>query len=306
MIAWNQSLEMGVESLDQEHQELFHISRQMLERMESRGHEESTRKFVLREGLRFINGYYDSHAAQEEAYMKSIGYEGYALHRMLHDDFRRVQLPKYEKLLEKGDCTREDVQNFIGYGVGWLLEHVATADLAIVGKGVLSQSPKATTNDANTMERELNQLFAATLNIHANAKIVSKKYQGESFGRTLCQKFTYRKDGKNITVISGIERIFLLEAARMLYGDEVQDETELILSTVESFSAHFWESFSRQTTGYRGRIDIVENRFLFGSALPDELKKIRPELSVLFTSDKGKFFVSSDSKEFFLPQAASA
>lgn len=281
MIVWNKSLEMGVESLDQEHQEhqeLFHISRQMLERMDARGHEASTRKFVLREGLRFINGYFDSHAAREEAYMKQIGYEGYALHRMLHDDFRRVQLPKYEKLLEKGDCTKEDVWNFIGYGVGWLLEHVATADLAIVGKGVLSQSPKASTDDATTLEREINQLFIATLNIEANAKIVSKKYQGEAFGRTLCQKFTYQKDGK----------------------------TMLILSTVESFSAHFWESLSRQTTGYRDHIRIQENRFLVGHTLPDELKRIRPELSVLFTSDKGKFFVACDSKDFFFPETVVA
>ena len=306
MIVWNKSLEMGVESLDQEHQELFHISRQMLERMDARGHEASTRRFVLREGLRFINGYFDSYAAREEAYMKQIGYEGYALHRMLHDDFRRVQLPKYEKLLEKGDCTKEDVWNFIGYGVGWLLEHVATANLAIVGKGALSQSPKASTDDATTLEREINQLFTATLNIEANAKIVSKKYQGEAFGRTLCQKFTYQKDGKTITLISGIERIFLLDVARMLYGNEVQDETELILSTVESFSAHFWESLSRQTTGYRDHIRIQENRFLVGHTLPDELKRIRPELSVLFTSDKGKFFVACDSKDFFFPEAVVA
>ena len=107
-------------------------------------------------------------------------------------------------------------------------------------------------------------------------------------------------------MISGIERIFLLDVARMLYGNEVQDETELILSTVESFSAHFWESLSRQTTGYRDHIRIQENRFLVGHTLPDELKRIRPELSVLFTSDKGKFFVACDSKDFFFPETVVA
>ncbi len=306
MIVWNQSLEMGVEALDQEHQELFRIARQMLDRMDSRGHEASTRKFVLREGLRFINGYFDSNAAREEVYMKQIGYEGYALHRMLHDDFRRVQLSKYEKLLEKGDCTREDVWNFIGYGVGWLLEHVATADLAIVGKGVFSQPPKAGTGDATALEREINQLFTATLNIQAHAKIISQSYQGESFGKTLAQKFTYQKDGQTVTVISGIERSFLLDVAKMFYGDEVQDETELILSTVESFSSHFWESLSRQTSGYQDHIKIGEHRFLVGRSLPDELQKIQPELSVLFTSDNGKFFLACDHKDFFLPEAVGA
>ena len=188
---------MGVESLDQEHQELFHISRQMLERMDARGHEASTRRFVLREGLRFINGYFDSHAAREEAYMKQIGYEGYALHRMLHDDFRRVQLPKYEKLLEKGDCTKEDVWNFIGYGVGWLLEHVATADLAIVGKGVLSQSPKASTDDATTLEREINQLFTATLKHRGKCQNCKQKVPGGSFWQDFVPKIHLSKRWEN-------------------------------------------------------------------------------------------------------------
>lgn len=295
MITWSEKYQMGVPELDEEHWQLFRISQQILQRVKTRGDEAPMRMFVLREGLNYLHGYFAHHAAREEAYMRRIGYGGYALHKMQHEDFQNTQLVKYQRIADSGVCSREDVWDFVGSGIGWLLEHIATADMAIVGKGVLSGPPRTAVNET-ALEREINLLLAATLNIEANARIVSAHYAGEPFGKAICQKFIYRRGMQESTVISGIERSFLLSVAKMLYGDHVEDEMDLVLSTVEEFSAQFWITLSRQLTGDYEKIDIRENRFLLTQSLSDELRKLRPAVSILFTSDLGRMFISSDSE----------
>lgn len=295
MITWSETYRMGVPELDEDHRQLFQISEQILKRVKTRGDEAPMRMFVLREGLNYLHGYFAHHAAREESYMRRIGYPGYALHKMQHEDFQNNQLAKYQKIADSGVCSQEDVWEFVGSGIGWLLEHIATADLAIVGKGVLSGPPKADVNKT-ALEREINLLLAATLNIEANAKIISTQYAGEPFGRAVCQRFVYRRGEQASTVISGIERSFLLSVAKMLYGDHVEDEMDLVLSTVEEFSAQFWITLSRQLTGNYEKIDILENHFLLAQSLSDELRNLHPVVSILFTSDLGKFFISSDSE----------
>ena len=294
MIAWNDNFIMGVEALDEEHKQLFRLAEQILNRIRTQGSSPSMRMFVLREGLNYLQGYFDRHAVQEEAYMRQIGYPDYALHKMQHEGFRRVQMTKYRRMVDSGFCSREDIMDFVGSGIGWLLEHIATADMAIVGKGILNGKAEMDL-DISVLERELDRLFAATLNIEANTKVINRRYGGEPFGKTVCQKFIYSVGERNITVISGIERTFLLDVARSLYGDYVEDEMDLVLSTLEAFSANFWITLCRQLTGSCSRIDVREKHFLVSGSLAEELQRLRPTVSMLFTSDQGKFFVASDS-----------
>lgn len=225
--------------------------------------------------------------------MRSIGYEGYALHKMLHDDFQNGQLIKYRQIIESGQCRESDVWDFIGSGVGWLLEHIATADMAIVGKGILTQPPRPRM-DYTALEQEINLLFASTLNIEANAKIASPQYTGEYFGKAVHQKMIYETEVGEISVISGIERSFLLDIGRMLYGGAPEDEVELLLSTIQIFGGHFWGTLGQRFAGNNSRISIKESRMLLGKTLTEEFRQLRPTTSLLFTSDKGKFFVSSN------------
>ena len=296
MITWNEHYQMGVPELDQEHRQLFRIAEGILRRVRTQGEDPATRMFVLREGLNYLQGYFAQHAAQEEAYMRRIGYDGYALHKRMHSDFEAVQMAKYRAIVQSGACTREDVWDFVGTGIGWLLDHIATADLAIVGRGVLAE-PVRESLDTAALERELDQLFAATLNLTANVKVLRTWYTGEPFGKAVCQRIRYRAGEEEITVLSGIERSFLLEVARGLYGGEAEDEMDLVLSTLEMFGAQFWIFLGRQLTGNRREVSVRENRFLPSSALAGELEALRPTLSILFTSDLGRFFVASSSAQ---------
>ena len=305
MLIWNENYLMGVEELDNDHRHMFQIAEQILNRVRERSDDPAMRIFIIREGLKYLHGYFFRHAAQEEAYMRKIGYEGYALHKMQHDDFQKIQMAKYQKIVASGTCSKEDVWDFIGSGVGWLLEHIATADMAIVGKGVLQKTVAADASVA-TLENEINLLCIATLNINAYVKVVNTNYTGESFGKAVCQKIVYEKDGQETTVISGVERSFILYVAKMLYGGSVEDEMDLILSTLEVFGAQFWITLSRQLTGSSSMITIKENHFIMGGTLQEELQKLEPAISVLFTSGKGQFFLSSSSKQLFQPQNQNA
>ena len=81
----------------------------------------------------------------------------------------------------------------------------------------------------------------------------------------------------------------------MLYGDETGDEMELVLPTLQMFSANFWRTLGMRFAGNTDCIDLQESRFIIGKQLPTELEQLNPKISVLFTSDKGKFFLASDS-----------
>ena len=294
MITWSDNYIMGIEQFDHEHKQLFRLAEQILSKMRLSNRSGSdTHMFVIREAVTYINSYFERHAKAEEAYMRSIGYEGYALHKMLHDDFQNGQLVKYRQIIESGQCRESDVWDFIGSGVGWLLEHIATADMAIVGKGILAQPPQPRM-DHTALEQEINLLFASTLNIEANAKIASAQYAGEYYGKAIHQKMVYQTDKGEVSVISGIERTFLLDVAHMLYGETMEDEVELILSTVQSFGPHFWGTLGRRFAGNDSRISVKETQLLPGGMVHEELNRLQPTISLLFTSDKGKFSVASN------------
>ena len=119
--------------------------------------------------------------------MRKIGYTGYTLHKMLHDEFCNIQLKKYQDIVKRGECSKEEIQDFVGSGIGWLLEHIATADMAIIGKGILAAPAKNSDFEAR-LEEKINTLLTASLNIAANAKIIGRSYQGEFFGKGCISK----------------------------------------------------------------------------------------------------------------------
>ena len=92
MIRWNDNYITGIEKLDKEHQQLFQMADQVLNKLRERGDEANYRIFLVRETLTYITSYFERHAKAEEEYMRKIGYTGYTLHKMLHDDFCNIQL----------------------------------------------------------------------------------------------------------------------------------------------------------------------------------------------------------------------
>ena len=186
--------------------------------------------------------------------------------------------------MKRGECSKEEIQDFVGSGIGWLLEHIATADMAIIGKGILAAPAKNSDFEAR-LEEKINTLLTASLNIAANAKIIGRSYQGEFLGKAVYQKMVYSLDSR-------IESSFLLRVAEMIYGTEVKNEMDLILSSLQLFAANFWRSIGQHFAGSNTMMTMKSNSFIIAGLLSEELRKLKLTHSLLFASDMGKFFIA--------------
>lgn len=69
------------------------------------------------------------HAKSEEIYMREIGYAGYEFHKMLHDEFYNMLLKKKADIVKRNECSKKEIAELDGDGIGWLLEHIITEDM---------------------------------------------------------------------------------------------------------------------------------------------------------------------------------
>ena len=73
----------------------------------------------------------------------------------------------------------------MGDGIGWLLEHIITEDMAIVGKGISAIS-SYNSDFEEQLKNVINTNLISFLNVAANVKIINRNYQGEDFGKVIC------------------------------------------------------------------------------------------------------------------------
>ncbi|MDE7287209.1 MAG: bacteriohemerythrin, partial [Lachnospiraceae bacterium] len=130
-ILWHDRFNIGVESVDKAHQRLFSIVNKMLNYDQE---DEKGRQWVCGEGIKYFKSYTLKHFADEEAYMKSINYSGYAAHKRVHDDLKEKTLPALERDMIESDYSVESVQHFLGICIGWLTGHIMLEDHAITGR----------------------------------------------------------------------------------------------------------------------------------------------------------------------------
>ena len=73
-LLWNEKLNIGVEIVDKAHANLFRIVGKLIELVNS----DSNYQNACKEGIKYLEDYSIKHFAEEEAYMRSIRYGGYA------------------------------------------------------------------------------------------------------------------------------------------------------------------------------------------------------------------------------------
>ena len=121
---WKEEYNIGVDTIDQEHQRLFKIINRLFAFQE----EEKDSQWACQEGIKFFKGHTMKHFADEEAYMESIGYKGLEQHRRIHQSFRTNTLPALEQELEQTGYSQEAMEHFLGVCAGWLIGHTLTEE----------------------------------------------------------------------------------------------------------------------------------------------------------------------------------
>lgn len=295
LIKWSKNYLMGIDKLDEEHKELFRISDQIYNKVMERGDDAKYRLFLMNETLEYMLRYFKRHAKSEEIYMREIGYAGYEFHKMLHDELYNMLLKKKADIVKRNECSKKEIAELVGDGIGWLLEHIITEDMAIVGKGISAIS-SYNSDFEEQLKNVINTNLISFLNVTANVKIINRNYQGEDFGKVICQKMVYNLGSRQIVVISGIEKTFLIRVAEMIYGTDIEDEIDLVLYSMQTFGANFWRSIGQYFVGNHDLLSLSSNSFIIARSIPEELDMLKPEKSLLFDSDMGKFFIATNGK----------
>ena len=261
LIKWSKNYLMGIDKLDEEHKELFRISDQIYNKVMERGDDAKYRLFLMNETLEYMLRYFKRHAKSEEIYMREIGYAGYEFHKMLHDELYNMLLKKKADIVKRNECSKKEIAELVGDGIGWLLEHIITEDMAIVGKGISAIS-SYNSDFEEQLKNVINTNLISFLNVTANVKIINRNYQGEDFGKVICQKMVYNLGSRQIVVISGIEKTFLIRVAEMIYGIDIEDEMDLVLYSMQTFGANFWRSIGQYFVGNHDLLSLSSNSFI--------------------------------------------
>lgn len=128
---WNDNYNVGNEFIDNAHKKLFSILRHIWNKENL---DENKKEWVCVETIKFLKSYTLRHFAEEEAFMREVGYEGYEAHKKLHDNMRDVTIPEIELELKENNYSDESLGKLVAVMSGWLTGHIIIEDQAITGK----------------------------------------------------------------------------------------------------------------------------------------------------------------------------
>lgn len=285
-IKWNNRFNIGVDVVDKAHQKLFSIVGKLIALNE----DTTKQQHACKEGIKYFKSYTVKHFAEEEAYMQSINYPGYAVHKSLHDSLRDETIPALEAEMEAQDYSVESVQHFLGICIGWLNGHIMIEDRAITGKNPSKWVHQTDANDLDYLEKAILQALHALC--QADAKTVSRHYNGADFapGNTLCYRLSYcSKEKERLQLFLVFENPLVLSTLSDILGKDIKkiDQTVVYAMKIlsEQFVKHIKTHFSLSTKYMLEKNDMMTfDQFL------RTFDKQYPPFSLLFNSEGKGYF----------------
>lgn len=285
-VKWNDRFNIGVESIDKAHHKLFSIVDKLINLNET----ETKQEHACREGVKYFKSYTLKHFADEEAYMQSIGYSGYAVHKSLHDNLRDNTLPALEAELEEHNYSPESVQHFVGICVGWLNGHIMIEDRAITGKAFNKWVMQPSEDELAALEKAILQTLQNLFRVQP--QMVSDHYSGEEFalGNTLCYRLNYRNQkGELLQVYLTYEERLILEILGGLLGKQITRTDKTVIYAMKMLSQQFMDIIKKHFL-LPDTYQLEKNDLLTFEQLLRTFEKEYPPYSLLFsTGGKGYF-----------------
>lgn len=233
---WDKRFNIGVDSIDKAHRKLFSI----VHRLITLSKDKTNGQWACAEGIKYFKNYAIQHFADEEAYMRSIGYSGYEMHKRLHDDMRDKTLPALEKDLTESDYSEESIHHFIGICVGWLTAHIIIEDRAIAGLITNKWKEDHTGEDMSILENALSATIREIFRL--STEIVSEHYSGENFGHSMVVRLTYvTTDHKQVQVFIALEESLVLRSVSSMLNMPLNKMDNLVLAAGKELSIRIAE-----------------------------------------------------------------
>ena len=228
---WNKQFNIGVDSIDNAHRKLFSIVRKLIHLSK----DENNGQWACAEGIKYFKSYAAKHFTDEEAYMQSIGYQGYEMHKRLHDDMRYKTLPALEKDLSGSNYSQEAIHHFLGICLGWLTAHIMIEDRAITGKIPNRWKKDNSGKNVTALEGALADTIQNIFGLQT--EIVSEHYNGEDFGNCMIDRLTYRsKEKKKMQIFLVLEESLILHTVSSMLDMQLKKMDKLVANAVRELS----------------------------------------------------------------------
>lgn len=283
-IVWNKRYELGVDFIDKEHKQLFSTINKLLAISQEEGKEE----WACREGVKYLKNHVIEHFEHEEAYMRSIDYSDYEVHKHLHDDFQFHTLPALETELVETEFSEDSIRHFLGVSIGWLVAHTQTEDLAIAGKKISKWTDLPESKEMDAVEQTIVQLFADTFQLEA--KPISRQYGGEEFGKIFCCRFAYRGANKKERweIILSYEERLLLKIVSDLMSTQYMKVDDMVINIIRYVSRQLLEKM-KECFPTLGQYELDNESLLTQEQLVSAFERKHPSCSLLFDTGNGYF-----------------
>ncbi|MDE6601172.1 MAG: response regulator [Lachnospiraceae bacterium] len=282
-IVWNKRYELGVEFLDKEHKKLFSTVNKLLALSQQEGKEE----WACREGVKYLKNHTREHFQHEEAYMQSIEYGDYEVHKHLHDDFQNITLPSLEAELEETEYAKESIRHFLGVSIGWMVAHTQTEDLAIAGRKMSKWSALPKAEELDALEQTIIQLISDLFRM--KGKTVSRQYGGEEFGKVFCCRFVYRGAKKERwEILLSFEERLILKIVSELMNTQYLKVDDMAINIIRYLSRQFIEKIKECFSNF-GQYKLESEALMTHEQLVKAFEREHPSCSLLFDTGSGYF-----------------
>lgn len=282
-IVWNKRYELNVDFIDKEHKQLFSTINKLLTLSEN----EEKSEWVCREGIKYLKNHAIEHFAHEEEYMRSINYSDYDIHKRLHDNFQNNTLPALEEELEESGYSEESVRHFLGVCIGWVVAHTQTEDQAIVGMKMNKWVDLPHEEELDALEQTIVQLVQDMLQL--KAKVVSRQYEGEDFGKVLCCRFIYRGEKKEKwEIVLCFEEKLLLKVVSDMLSTQYLKVDDMVVNITRYIARQFLDKIGECFPSL-GLCELDSESLLTYDQLVNSFERAHPACSLLFDVGAGYF-----------------
>lgn len=285
-VEWQKEYNIGVESIDRDHQKLFKI----INKIFSFKDDEAGHRWVCQEGIKFFKGHAVQHFADEESYMISVGFAGFDEHRKVHRNFRENILPALEHELERTNYSEEAIGHFLGVCVGWLIGHTLTEDMEIIGRRPVRKWE-------NLLPQE--EIAATEVIIHGlvqelfrmDARMISDAYNGEKFGEGVYYDLIYGTDEekKKQEIILVFEEKLLINTVGKVMGTQADTLDTMLFHAARYVSRQFVRKIMAHFPAMKA-YELKGERLLSYEQFQKVLGKEKMQLSLLFGVEDAGYF----------------
>ena len=220
---WSDSLKIGVDKIDEQHEMLFSKVHQLLDELLDTG--EYPKEKIISTIL-FLKDYAVTHFQDEEAYQLAIDDDNYLKHKKMHENFIATVLKEEEKMVAS-DFAYKDVSEFTGTLIAWLTYHVSGVDQQI---GKAAETPAENESNADIICDCFRNVISSMLNINKDSIVKTEKHN-ETFKNSVTTKHSFTHVIKGYVVFD-FSVSFISEFMYSLVGlrsDEIGDLGEPLL-----------------------------------------------------------------------------